>query len=314
MLSVITSIYNEKPDEISQSVHSILNQSYPDFEVIVVVDNPDRDDVVGFLTRMEASDNRLRHIVNSKNIGLAMSMNKAAQLARGEYLVRMDTDDICERYRFEIQLQVIEESGVDLVCSDYQYIDEAGNELQIPHHIPSDEELVRNLPYDNAIHHPTVMMKKSAFIRVGGYRDFPCAQDYDLWLRMRDVGCTFKIIPQKLLKYRIRNDGVSQGIRVKQYFTLRYCKRLFKERKKKGKDSYSKKNYEEYLHRHKVYDKRYCDNVSKCRELKLKIDRNRNSPFRKAFYILIICFKSRFYVRYYMDVTLVKMRKMLAKR
>ncbi len=308
MISVITSIYNETLDEISQSINSILGQSCSDFEVIVVIDNPDRNDVVELLTKIEISDNRLYHIVNSKNVGLAMSMNKAAQLSKGEYLVRMDADDICEQNRFEIQRQVIEDFDVDVVCSDYQHIDEAGNELQIQHYIPSDKDLVRNLPYDSAIHHPTVMMKKSAFFRVGGYRDFPCAQDYDLWLRMLDIGCTFKIIPQKLLKYRVRNNSISQSIRVKQHFTIKYCKKLFKERIKKGTDSYSKENYEKYLRKHNVYNKKYCDNVNKCKELKVKIDQNRNSIFRKALYILIICCKSSFYVRYYMDIMIIKMQ------
>ena len=272
MLSVIISIYNESLKEISQSIGSILDQSYTDFEVIVVIDNPQRIDALDFLIGIEKTDPRIQHIVNSKNIGLAMSMNKAARSSKGEYLVRMDSDDICEQERFEIQFQAMRESNADVVCSDYQYIDETGNILQIHHYVPSDYELVKNLPFDNAIHHPTVMMKKEAFDRVGGYRDFPCSQDYDLWLRMLDNGCTFKIIPQKLLRYRIRNNSVSNCIRVKQYFTIKYCKQLYKERKKKGIDSYSKENYERYLYLHNVYNKKYCDNVNSCREIKIKGD------------------------------------------
>lgn len=300
MLSVIMSIYNETLDEISQSIASILNQSYRDFEVIVIIDKPERLEVEKLLSEIEGSDKRVRHFVNSANIGLAMSMNKAALEASSSILVRMDADDICEPRRFEVQLCSIEKTGADVICSDYSYIDENGGVLPISHFVPSDEEIVKNLPYNNTVHHPTVMMKKDIFNKVGGYRDFPCAQDYDLWLRLFENGAKFHMVPEKLLRYRVRTNSISQSIRVKQYETLLYIRKLYIERLSKGTDSFSKENYERYLRKQNVYNESYCNEVIRSKELKNKIDSLKGkSRVKRGFYMIIICFKCRFYRKYY---------------
>lgn len=300
MLSVIMSIYNETMIEISKSVASILNQRYRNFEVIIVIDNPERHDAENFLSEIEKSDSRVRHFVNNANIGLAMSMNKAASEASGNYLVRMDADDICELRRFEVQLRSIEETGADVICSDYCFIDENDKVLQISHFVPSDEDIVKNLPYNNAIHHPTVMMRKELFDVVGGYRDFPCAQDYDLWLRLLENGAKFHIVPEKLLRYRVRTNSISQSIRVKQYETLLYIRKLYNERQRKGTDSFSKENYECYLRKHNVYNASYCNEVISNRDLKNKIDGFKGkSRIKRGLYMIVLCVKCRFYRKYY---------------
>ena len=91
------------------------------------------------------------------------------------------------------------------------------------------------------------MMRRETFERVGGYRDFPCAQDSDLWMRMQEGGAAFYLLKRPLLKYRINSEGTTQKKYFKQQLTLHYIYSLSIERLETGKDSFSKDNYTDYL-------------------------------------------------------------------
>ena len=114
-------------------------------------------------------------------------------------------------------------------------------------------------------------MSRSAFEKSGKYRNFPCAQDYDLWLRMSERGFKFYILNEKLLKYRIHSKSVTNTRCFKQAMTVEYIKSLYKERKKKGKDSYSLDNYNNYLKKMHLFDEKY---LSKCMYYKEKKEKN----------------------------------------
>lgn len=95
-ISVLMSVYNETLLEVEQSIISVLNQTHTDFECIIVIDKPDRIDAIAYIKQLSEKDSRIILLVNEQNIGLEMSMNRAATIAKGVYLVRMDADDICE--------------------------------------------------------------------------------------------------------------------------------------------------------------------------------------------------------------------------
>lgn len=253
-ISVLISIYKEPEVYIAEAVKSILNQTLSDIEIIIVNDNPQRKEIKGFVSSF--NDERIIFIQNEKNLGLALSMNKAAEYATAPYLARMDADDIAEPERLEKEYALIAAGQYNLIFSGYSYIDEGSNpcgQMQEPT-ISSEKELVKKILTKSIIHHPTVMMTKEIFNRVGGYRDFPCAQDLDLWQRMYYSGCRFCFIPQSLLKYRINPRGVSAIRWYQQQLTIYYINRLFLERIQKGEDGYSKATYETYL-----LENRYAD-------------------------------------------------------
>ena len=188
-LSVIMSVFNEQESQVREAVSSILNQNLFNLELIIVCDNPNRNDLED-ITR-SFSDNRIVLLKNQSNIGLAMSMNRAVERSKSEILVRMDADDIALPDRLVKELEVIETKGVDVVFTDFEYIDMNSNKIEgMKHHFPVaiegniDSHIIAHRP--NIIHHPTVMMKRCVFEKVGGYRDFPCSQDVDLWYRMKD--------------------------------------------------------------------------------------------------------------------------------
>lgn len=244
MISVLMSVYNETPDEICQSLDSVLSQSYADFELIIVLDQPEYVDALALLQEYANKDARIRILVNKNNIGLALSMNVAAEHAQGEYLLRMDADDICLPDRFQLQYDAICTGEYDLICGNYDYIDETGNPIPQKTEVYSDSQLSTLLPYRNIIHHPTVIMTSKIFHDVGGYRNYPCAQDYDLWLRMKCIGARMHMLSEKLIQYRVRQASTTNQKRYKQSCTVEYIRILYQ---KSNMNGYSYEGYLQYL-------------------------------------------------------------------
>lgn len=284
-ISVLMSIYNESEKELNESIASVLNQTYRDFEFIIVNDNPQNEELKTILKKWINIDERIKIIENKRNIGLALSLNKAAEIAKGKYLARMDADDISLKDRFEKQVAYLEKNSyMDLVCSNFYFINDRSQIIDRKFDYFSTKQLKRLLTVWNTVHHPTVMMKKTSFLEVGGYRDFPCAQDYDLWLRMLNNNCNFYMLHEKLLKYRIRENSTTSSKRLLQVLTMNYIKQLNKERLKKGFDCYSEANYRNYLISKKYFD----DNYTKDLINKRKIFRNIQANIRERNYFKAI--------------------------
>lgn len=301
-VSVLMSFYNESFEMICKSVDSIINQTLIDWELIIICDNPKKIDLYKKLKEIYIYDKRIRFFINESNLGLAMSMNKAAGFARGKYLARMDSDDICLPTRLEEQYKCMENNEYDLCCTEYQYIDENDEAIFLKGRKYNNKILKKTLPYDNTIHHPTVMFKKEVFESMNGYRNFPCAQDYDLWLRFYDKNISMYLIEKPLIKYRIRSGGVSQSNKFKQIVTIWYIQKCYWERKERGRDRYSIKNYNSYLEQEGVFDERYSKRVNNEKMMKDEIDLYKNKSDRKMhryWLIVKLLMISRFYRKYY---------------
>lgn len=277
MISVLSSVYNETLEEIRESIDSILSQSYCDFELIVVLDRPEYAEGLALLQEYAAKDARVKVLVNEKNIGLALSMNYAAENAKGEYFLRMDADDVCYPGRFQMQIDAIEGSEYDLICGNYDFMDENGNMLPQKPAVYNDAQLNALLAYRNIIHHPTVIMKAKAFWEAGAYRNYPCSQDYDLWLRMKCNGCKMHMMPEKLIKYRVRQASTTVQKRYKQSCTIEYIRNLYEQ--KNNMAGYSYEGYLAYLDKRGVNDPGanadFVANFERYMQLKKKIKKGR---------------------------------------
>ena len=249
-ISVLMSVYNETESQIRESVESMLHQTFSDFELIIICDNPQRTDVKPILDSYR--DSRIVYFRNPKNIALAMSMNKAADLAKADIFARMDSDDVAELNRFEVELPYLQSGEYDFVCSKYSAIDMNSNPIEHRTYIEDrGTDINAEVPINpNVIHHPTVMFTRSIFEKTGGYHDFPCAQDADLWLRMSETGCRFYMVNQNLLKYRLNPNGVTISKRFRSILTLNYIYCLSLMRLEKGCDSFSEDNYMIYMKSH----------------------------------------------------------------
>ena len=295
MISVIMSVYNEVLSDVRASMDSILSQSHKDFELIVVLDRPEYAEGLELLREYAAQDARVKVLVNEKNIGLAMSMNYAADHAKGEYLLRMDADDICLPGRFQLQHDAICGSAYDLVCGNYDFIDENGKLLPQKAAVYTDRQLTRLLPYRNTIHHPTVIMSAEAFRSVGGYRNYPCAQDYDLWLRMKCAGYKMHMLPEKLIQYRVRQASTTVQKRYKQSCTGEYIRGLYFQRNKM--QGYSYEGYLRYLEKRGVNNPAcngdFVENFNRYMRLKQKIKNGRIVSAAEDYYKVM--FQSKYY-------------------
>lgn len=266
MISVLMSVYNEHEKELRASIESIIQQTYTDWEMIIVIDNPAYTEAIRIVEFYANADKRIKYVVNSENIGLALSMNVAADLAHGEYIARMDADDISVKNRFEIQIEAIN-NGYDLVCGSFDTIDEYDHLIKEPGNYYSDKLIEKLLPYGNAIHHPTVIMKASLFNQVGQYRNFICAQDYDLWLRLRAANCKFHMVPETILHYRERSSNITSKRKYIQICTTEYIRNLYKQYRSGKGDQYSYQSYIKYLESRDAFSKDAQDDFFKYRDI-----------------------------------------------
>lgn len=252
--SVIMATYNERIDHIKIAIDSIIDQTFQDYEVIVIVDNPDNTEIIELLKAYSKTENRIKILINEKNMGLAQSLNKGIQESTGKYIVRMDADDISKPTRVEKQVQFMEENpNLDIVCCQRCDIDMDGNEISKGSYYISDPQKVATiLRYGSPITHPAIIVKREVYIALGGYRDFAAAQDYDFFLRAIKNGYLIGMMKDVLLKYRQNDKGISRSGKFKQYLYKKYAIELFNNESL----SFSLDGVDGYLHRNGFYDER----------------------------------------------------------
>lgn len=260
MISVLMSVYNEKIEYVHKAVESILAQTYKNIEVIIVLDNPDSAEHIDYLKGMQERDCRIKLLVNQVNIGLAMSLNRALADANGEYIARMDADDISYPDRLEKELLFLEKNDLDIVSCYANKIDEHDVIWgEIKSSVTTPDAIKELLAYQNVIIHPTILMRNSVIMDVGGYRNFASCQDYDLWLRLADNGYKFGIMEEILFSFRRHKESITATRRFNQILNEQYIRKMHQERLVNGgKDSYTTENLEKYLVQHKYYDKKNC--------------------------------------------------------
>lgn len=218
LISVIMSTYQEPLVWICQAVDSVLNQTYKNIEFIIVIDDPDNTQLIDYLTKRGRQDARITIRVNEKNIGLAASLNKAIELAKGEYIARMDADDISEQDRLACQMEYLILHHLDLIGCNIRTIDESGKiihdgESRFP---LSDEAIKKYLEIGNIIMHPTWLTKKTVFTNMGMYRNFPAAQDYEFLTRIALAGYRLGNVKEPKLRYRINTRSISSTKKMMQ--------------------------------------------------------------------------------------------------
>jgi hypothetical protein len=177
------SVYNGERF-LSEAIQSVLNQSFSDFEFIIINDGS----TDGTLSILESHDDaRIVLVSNQANIGLSSSLNKGLALAQGEYVARMDADDVALPHRFEKQVAFLDaHPEVGILGSPCQLINIHGREQGLYRAPPSDLEIRWRSLIANPFWHPTVMIRGHILAENGLNYDqaLQTSQDYDLWIRM----------------------------------------------------------------------------------------------------------------------------------
>lgn len=199
-ISVLMSVYNNEATA-GDSIASIVAQTYADWELLLV-DDKSTDGSLRILADWARRDSRIRLIQNDRNLGLAASLNRALNEARGEYVARMDGDDISLPQRFEKQLTFLDAHPEHaIVGSSALVFDRDGVwETRICKELPQKKDFL----WGTQFIHPSVMMRRVALLAVGGYRvcrDTLRTEDYDLFMRMYAYGFTGYNLAEPLLRY-----------------------------------------------------------------------------------------------------------------
>lgn len=231
-VTVLMSVYNGER-YISEAVSSILAQSFSDFEFLIF-DDASTDKSLEIIKNF--ADPRIRVTENSTRKGLATNLNQGIREARGEYVARMDGDDISMSHRLARQVAFMD-ANPDLGASGTYAVDmnDAGSDLKM-HKVRHGRALEQWIWMPSPMIHPTVIFRKSIIHKFGGYdASLRAAQDYDLWLRLNSVGIKLDNLPEVLLRYRIHSQNVTKSNRADQLLTTY---RIFKRQYPQTRLSY----------------------------------------------------------------------------
>lgn len=208
-VSVVMSVYNGQT-YLPTAIESILSQTFVDFEFIIV-DDGSTDSSLEIIRGYEARDDRVRIILNEKNIGLAKSLNKGIALAQGRFIARMDADDISLPNRFEKQIEYLENNPeIFVLGGSVVSIDDEGRLGKLSAYPLRPQQVKWLLFFGHHLAHPTSMFRTELFLTLGiKYNEnLKTTQDFDIWVQIAE---RFAIanLPDVLLYYRDHEDNVS---------------------------------------------------------------------------------------------------------
>ena len=209
LVSVILPV-NRDDGFLHEAINSVLRQTLKQIELLIIANNCDD----ALWERVQTiTDLRVR-CIRSVIGQLPFSLNLGIEHARAPFIARMDADDICEPDRLEKQLAYLQQrSDIAVVGSSYVHINSEGTIVGYPKPIYlSPADILRHLPFESCLPHPTVMIRKEILLAVSGYAFGLYAEDWDLWLRMSRAGYRFANLPDNLLKYRI-HSGQSTSLK-----------------------------------------------------------------------------------------------------
>jgi hypothetical protein len=212
------SVYKEPIEWIRQSIDSILAQTFGGFEFLIVNDNPSRIENTELLKEYHQKDARVVAIINETNIGLTKSLNKALAVAQGEYIARMDADDMSLSQRFEKQVAYLDaHPEICGVGSWTGNIDEQGNKIPGVAKYDTDPRWIRAQFLQNSqVGHPAAMFRRVMKGHVARYDEsVRYAQDYSLWVSLLPYG-DISNIPEVLFCYRHSEQQITSSKKAEQ--------------------------------------------------------------------------------------------------
>lgn len=203
-ITVLMTTYNEEKEILSKAIESILNQTYKDFDFLIIVDCPSNLDNINLLYNYAKIDDRIRIVINEINLGLPMALNKGIELINSKYIARMDADDISLKNRLEEQLNFLKENkSISLIGSNVSYINNQDDIVVEPNKIlENHSDIVEAMKHVNVFKHPTLFGKTEVFKNIK-YRNLRYAQDYDFMCRVIEGEYYVANINKKLLLYRL---------------------------------------------------------------------------------------------------------------
>lgn len=198
----------ERPSFLRQSLDSVFSQSLKADEVIVVEDGPLTNELDAVVAEYAAKFPELKVIPLPVNGGLGKALNEGLRHCSYDLVIRMDTDDIAQLDRFKKQVSFMQSHPEIDVCGSWlqEFEGDLSNKLDVKKVPVSHKEISEYIKSRNPLNHPSVIFRKNAVLKTGGYKPFPLFEDYYLWARMMVSDCKFANIPECLVNFRVSSE------------------------------------------------------------------------------------------------------------
>ena len=207
LVSIIIPYY-KKELYLEQSIRSILNQTYQNFEIILINDDPENKI---FISKFSKLDHRIKLVHNENNLGAGLSRNKGLEIANGEYVAFCDSDDLWKNNKIEFQIELMKRLNFTFSFTGYDIIDENNNFIK-SRKAPSYVDF-QKLRSSCDIGLSTVMIRKDIFENVKyRFANLRTKEDYVLWLKLAEDKITMKSIQENLTSWRKSKNSLSSSV------------------------------------------------------------------------------------------------------
>jgi glycosyltransferase involved in cell wall biosynthesis len=239
IVSVVMSVYNGQ-EFLSETIQSVLNQSFHDFE-FVIVDDGSTDGTADILSKYAFSDGRIRVLHNGK-MGRSAALNHVIGLAKGKYVANIDADDLAMPGRLEEQVAFMERNPeVGVSGGAFELMTDSGRILDVIRHPLEDSEIRSVMLRYNPICHSSAILRKDIVLAAQGYRGvFEPSEDYDLWLRMGERS-RLANLHNVLVRYRIHANQLSVRKLERQTLCVLAASAAAEQRRSGGPDPFADK-------------------------------------------------------------------------
>ena len=209
LVSVILPVYKPQLEYLKRAIQSILGQTYANFELIII---EDPSEFTGQEIIKSFNDERIKYVLNQERTNFASQINQGLNLARGNFIARMDADDLSRPERLEKQLSfLLAHQEISAVGSNLIVIDEQDKIIGQRIYPDDSVSIAKKMCMKNVMAHSAVMFKKNDILTVGGYQsEFGTLADYDLWARMILAGYKFYNLQEFLLQYRLHQGATKK--------------------------------------------------------------------------------------------------------
>lgn len=300
LISILMPTYNVEKF-VEEAVRSVLLQTYKYFELLIV-DDCSTDKTFDILQGLAAEDKRIRLFRNDVNSKICKTLNRALEHAKGEYIGRMDGDDISTPERFQRLKQFLDEhSDISLVGSNMITIDETGREISRKRYIKTNRYIQFGNQYQPCVAH-IWLARREVYDTLEGYRNVPYVEDWDFLLRGQNRGFNYANVDEFLYKCRLRNGNTGTTNGLQQRKAGQFILRLYKKEKKFKKNKYDKK---EYLQAIECTESEQKDYIKSAKDLDAAIH-SRNNKYKLIEYVLKAMIESKYTRKYLFNVVIIR--------
>lgn len=223
-ISVLISVYKYAvAAELKVAVESVIHQTLPPKQVVIVVDGPVPDDLKTMLEKLAATYHIIELVWLPENVGTGKAVAIGTEHCLYSYIARMDEDDIALPTRFEKQMAIFtEHPEIDIVgCNGQEFYEEVSNLVGIRQVPETHTEIVKFMKRRSPFNQQTVIIKKTALIKAGGYVKVMGMEDWYLWIRMYLSGANFYNLQEALVLMRINRNTFARRHGLKYYRNIK---------------------------------------------------------------------------------------------